>query len=291
MHSVSSYFPEDIAFITVAFQSRGVIPAMWESLPKKAELIIIDNGAPDGLAEWAASNGVAYRRMVANLGFGAACNEGAKLTQARWLFFINPDVRLVDPSLSSLFRAFVSFPESVAFGPVLVDANGNKSFKARSPVAGIKTLPSPEGVYQPISCLSGAALIVRRDAFEAIGGFDPSIFLYFEDDDICFRLVERYGHLVLIRNFEVIHLGAASTEGVDNLTAIKEYHYARSEFYLIAKHLGSFHTYLLVIKLFFKSLNLMKMANRRYRSRQISRLHGVMDLLFIKRNFGHSKDD
>ena len=114
---------------------------------------------------------------------------------------------------------------------------------------------------------------------------------YVADMDELTFLVNKLVQDAVIRNFEVIHLGAASTEGVDNLTAIKEYHYARSEFYLIAKHLGSFHAYLLVIKLFFKSLNLMKMANRRYRSRQISRLHGVMDLLFIKRNLGHSKDD
>jgi len=272
----------DFTFVTVAYASASVIPELWASLPAGARLIVVDNGPPDGMAAWSRENGVLYVPMDTNVGFGAACNEGAKYANTDWLFFINPDVRLLENSIEQLILGIRRSPNTFGFGPVMIDESGVRSFKRRSRLSPIR-LPKASAVDDlKAPFLSGAALVMRRDAFEAIRGFDPSIFLYFEDDDISTRFRKRFGEFILISDFELVHLGGSATAGLDGLSTFKEFHYGRSEIHVLMKHRGRAAAYWHFFLVLLRMCNFFEIANKQHRQRRIARLRGSISFFHTK---------
>jgi GT2 family glycosyltransferase len=128
----------------------------------------------------------------------------------------------------------------------------------------------------------GAALVMKRDAFEAIKGFDPNIFLYFEDDDISTRFTSRFGEFILISDFELVHLGAAATAGIEGLSTFKEFHYGRSEIHVLMKHRGRAAAYWHFFLVLLRMCNFFEIANKQHRQRRIARLRGSISFFHTK---------
>jgi len=87
-----------------------------------------------------------------------------------------------------------------------------------------------------VPSLSGAAMLIRTAAFRAVGGFDPAIFLYYEDDDLAFRLRRDQGPLMLVPAARALHGQGQSTPPSAALSRFKGYHWARSRIYVARKH-------------------------------------------------------
>ena len=228
-----------VAVISVAYNSIDEIPAMAASLPDGVTLKLVDNGQDDGLRHWAAENDVDLLVPAHNLGFGEGCNQGAKLAaEAEFYFFLNPDARLSPDTIDVFLAAAARYPDASAFGPAIRKPTGK-------PVSLRPSTLLPKGHGQKyksfplddtqVNSLSGAALFVRRDAFEQIGGFDPQIFMYFEDDDLTLRLASQAGPLWYIPAAKVTHEGDKSSPQSPELARFKGYHYARSHIYMMRK--------------------------------------------------------
>lgn len=230
---------KNVTVVSVAFNSFDVVPDMAQSLPENAQLVIVDNGDDDGLRAWARGQG--HRLIVSevNLGFGGACNLGAAEAETEFLLFLNPDARIDSGALDVLLDAAVSYPEASAFGPQFL----------KHPEDRYKVRPSKilkRGVFAPrwsqpteptvVPSLNGAGILVRRAAFEAIGGFDDNIFLFFEDDDISLCLTEHCGPLMYIPGSRFFHAIGGSTAPSEALVEFKAYHYIRSYIYAMGKH-------------------------------------------------------
>ena len=264
----------DVTFITVAFGSAAVVPGMWQTLPLGSKLIIIDNGPTDGLEAWASERHITYKKMHTNVGFGSACNEGAKLAKSDWLFFVNPDVRLLEDSFDQLMRGISRHPQALGFGPVLIDSAGERNFKRRGRLSNIRLSNDRLNSDLAVPFLSGAALVIKRDAFEAVNGFDPEIFLYFEDDDLCHRISLLPGTFVLLAECQVTHLGGKASLGIDDLDRFKEFHYGKSEAQVLAKHLGRNKALLNLLISAIKLLNPRTILNQQRRKGRFARLSG-----------------
>lgn len=200
-----------------------------------AQVVVFDNASNDATTGRARALGVRVVESPRNLGFGRAVNEAATLADSRWLMVLNPDAELAPGALDRLLETADADPAVAAIGPRLEDAAGNHypngrafpSFAqgvlhaALAPVwpgnpwsreyhmAGV----DPAGL-RPADWISGAAMMVRRDAFAAMGGFDPGYFMYAEDMDLCMRL-RRAGHQVLLDGRAVaVHHGSGSSQSV-----------------------------------------------------------------------------
>ncbi len=227
----------EITVITVAYSSARVLPGMIESLPAGAPLVIVNNGPEDGLTLLAQSTGAKLIEPGQNLGFGTACNLGAKGATTEFLVFLNPDARLAPDAMDHLLHAARAHPLASAFAPVLRGDDGQLGFKRRSFLNRADTAPrdpGPDPVAVPT--LSGAAILVRTTAFHAVGGFDPAIFLYYEDDDLAFRLRRDQGPLMLVPAAIAHHASGQSTAPSAALSRFKGYHWARSRVYIARKH-------------------------------------------------------
>lgn len=232
--------PQRITVVTVAHDSLDVLPAMLASLPEGVPAVIVDNASRDAeaLAELARRHPARLIRNEDNAGFGVACNAGAAEATTEFLLFLNPDARLGPGALGALMRAADAHPEASAFNPAITDGRGRPYFKRGSVLlpASARLPAGRPGADREVPVLTGAAFFVRRGAFEAVGGFDPAIFLYHEDDDLALRLRAAAGPLRFVAGAHVRHEAGTSTRRTPASAAFKAYHMGRSRVYAARKH-------------------------------------------------------
>lgn len=229
-----------VTVIAVCYNSTAVLPAMLASVPEGVPVVLVDNASADAamLDALAATYGTRVIRNTVNLGFGVACNAGAATATTEFLFFLNPDAALAPGALDALLAAAARHPEAVAWNPRIEEADGRPYFK-RSSVLLPRAAHLPRGwppADRRVPVLSGAALLVRRVDFAAVGGFDPAIFLYHEDDDLSLRLATARGALMFVRDALVRHQGGRSTARSPEVAALKAWHMGRSRVYAARKH-------------------------------------------------------
>lgn len=228
-----------VAIIVVTYNSSGVLETMLDTVPPATPVVIVDNASRDRdrLRFLADRPGITLIENSVNEGFGRACNRGAEAAETEFLLFLNPDAQLSPDALDQLIAAADAHPEAVAFNPRFEDDTGHPAFK-RSCHLLPRRRWMPKGTPdrdRTLIVLSGAALMVRRSAFEAIDGFDPAIFLFFEDDDLSLRL-SRLGSLRLVRAALVTHSGGAGSAPDPRIEAFKSWHFGWSRIYASRKH-------------------------------------------------------
>jgi GT2 family glycosyltransferase len=176
-------------------------------------VVVIDHAAdPDQAARLAAAfPGVAYRPTPANPGFGAGVNAAAREARGH-LLVLNPDCELTGPLVGPLLAVLQAQPRAGVVGGLVRESDGAVQASARrfpdatTGLAGrtswlSKVMPGnpltrrnlttepAEGVRQ-VDWVSGALMLIRRETFDEIGGFDEHFFLYWEDADFCRRAAD-----------------------------------------------------------------------------------------------------
>lgn len=207
-----------VSAICVSYNCADLLRATLASLtrqevPGGVEIIVVDNASRDDSAAAASEfEGVSVIPLEENVGFGAANNVGARRAGGELLLFANPDVECPPGVVAALADFMAQHPGAAAAGPTTVDREGRlQKFCARKfprlgnmlfLVSGIEESrwagsPLAHRFYPPAfygrgpaeaEVLAGAFMLVRRRAFEAVGGFDEGYFLYGEDVDLCRRL-------------------------------------------------------------------------------------------------------
>ena len=226
--------------ISVCFNSSAVIESLLRTIPANTTIVLVDNGSGD--LEIIQELAKAYNALLIsnpiNSGFGSACNQGASLCKSEFLFFINPDSTLEPSTIALLESAADTHPQASCFNPRILNSHGKDSFKRRSCLLKSKQI-MPRGTplqASEVPVLSGAALFTRKKAFDQIGGFDPNIFLYHEDDDISIRFRKLTGQAWIIPEARVVHLSGHSSGRSAAVTALKAWHMGQSLVYTTTKH-------------------------------------------------------
>ena len=236
---MSSILPiQNITIITVCYNSLAVLPKMLASIPIGVPVILIDNASTDSARLNALAgqyNAVVHINDV-NKGFGVACNQGAALAETDFLLFLNPDAQLREGSLMALIDSAAKHPKASAFNPRILNEGGKQSFRRHSKLKPQNRVGGPlPWADTQITVLSGCAIFLHRNAFDTVGGFDPSIFLYHEDDDLALRL-HGIGPLIYCHAAVVTHLEGQGSVSSHKLTEFKAYHWARSRIFTYTKH-------------------------------------------------------
>ena len=193
----------DVSIVIVTYDAANfvgrAIRAVVENTEPCYELILVDNDSGDGtpalLGEIGNATIVLNRR---NYGFGVANNQGAAHARGRCIFFLNPDV-FVRPGWLPPLLAHIDADERVgAVGPMVLSPDGSLqcagallSRSGSTACYGDGDHPErPEYRFaRVVDYLGGGCLLVRRRAFNEVGGFDPAYgLLYFEDADLCLAL-------------------------------------------------------------------------------------------------------
>lgn len=163
--------------------------------------------------------GIEVLPLVANPGFGTACNRGADRGQGEWILFLNPDCRPRVADLERLLALAREVPGLAALGPGLYREGGRVDRSHGVDLASPWRLldrPRPPRGLREVDWVAGTCLLVRREAFEEVGGFDEAFFLYCEDADLCLRLRRRGWRVMVTGAVSVPHVGGASFPDPDS---------------------------------------------------------------------------
>jgi len=181
------------------------------------EVVIVDNGSTDGTAELLARLGgdLQVIRNPENLGFARACNQGARAARGRHLIFLSNDTIPLPGWLPPLVEEVEADPAVAAVGARLLFPDGSIQHAG---VAFSRLTGTPYHIYQrlpgdapeanrrrELQAVTAACVLVRRDAFEALGGFDEAFLDCFADVDLCLRLGLRGGRLVYQPRSVLVH--------------------------------------------------------------------------------------
>jgi N-acetylglucosaminyl-diphospho-decaprenol L-rhamnosyltransferase len=248
----------EIDVIVVSYRSRATLRGCVEPLATmpRVRVTVVDNASPDdSLATIADVEGIDVVRAPRNGGFAYGCNLGVARGSAPLLLFLNPDARVDAASLDALVTAMRSDPRAALVGPRILDDDGSLAWSVRRfprlrstfakalflhrawpRAAWTDELVRDPAVYERAATaewVSGACMLVRRDAYEAIGGFDEGLFLYCEDTDLCLRLWQA-GHTVRFEPAALVHHVGGASSGAGETQAIA----ASSRVYYARKHRG-----------------------------------------------------
>ena len=211
----------EISIIIVTYNSADCITACLASVLAQTgvtfETIVVDNASRDGTLDKLKELDCQVVPSLENLGFGRGCNLGFSRSRGRYIYLLNPDARLTKTdSLAELCRAMDGHSRWGMAGTRVLSADGT----AESPPA--TEYPGARHVRRDFSRLPGtiawiigASVVVRRELYEKLGGFDPEFFLYSEETDFCLRLRELGFEIGLIDNVAVSHIGGASEDHRD----------------------------------------------------------------------------
>lgn len=199
------------------------------------EVIVVDNHSSEDpsiqiLAKFPA---VKVIRTATNLGFSAANNLGFRHSSGKYLLFLNPDTVILDSALSTLLSVFTQLPDAGILGCMLLNRNKTvqtscvqrfptilnqlldfeflQSRWPRSPIWGITPLIARSPHPAPVEVISGACLLIARDVFQQLGGFNETYFMYAEDVDLCYR-ARAIGRMAYYTGeAQVVHYGGGSS--------------------------------------------------------------------------------
>jgi len=230
----------DVSVVIVAYHSAALLTACLAAIPAECPVIVVDNASPDGSAETALAARPHARiiRAPRNLGFGAGANAGFAEAGTEFGLLLNADATLRPDTIAGLVAAARRYPEGALFAPEVIARDGEMQFGHDLPHRRLRgPVTEPEG---DACCwyVGGSAMFLRMSAFRAIGGFDPAIFLYFEDDDLCLRMRAAGHSLLHVAGVQVLHEGGASSAPSPRLDWWKAFHQGWSRLHLEAKHRG-----------------------------------------------------
>lgn len=253
-----------VGVVTVTYRSARVLGGFLDSVPaasaEDVAVVVVDNAPGSGSDEaTTASHGAAYLPMPANPGYGAAVNAGVRELPAGidWVLISNPDVVLAPGAIDALREHAATDPAIGAIGPAVLNPDGSVYPSARA-VPSLRTgvghalfanlwqrnpwtlayrrESDPSDRARDAGWLSGSCLLVRRSAFDAVGGFDEGYFMYFEDVDLGYRLGKAGYRNVYEPRARVTHVGAHSTGGES--ARMVAAHHASARRFLSKKYTG-----------------------------------------------------
>lgn len=217
----------NLSAVMVTHNSAAVVETCWRSVRRLlpgAEVLVIDNSSSDDtVARCRRLDGLRVLAGTDNIGFGRACNQGVSAATASHVLTLNPDVELGHVDTSALEAEIDGEPFGLVAG-VLRDNIGGGSLTehwtrdllrhAVGPIRprelpGLPKFPVRHERWWP----GGAMLLVNREEFMRLGGFDPRFFLYYEDRDLARRY--RAAGLPVRRTdaLQARHLGGTSSTG------------------------------------------------------------------------------
>jgi len=232
---------ERVTYLLVTYHSARILARALPSLATAPHVVVVDNGSSDDTVE-VVRRLLPQARLVevgANLGFGRANNLGLDQVLTPFALLLNPDCILAPGALEELVAAAERYPDAAIIGPKLFDAPGvpSLSFRRAFHVRQPKGVTEAEGDLCA-DFLTGTAMLLNMAAMRRIGFFDPWFFLYFEDDDLCLRVRQAGGSLVLAAHAVGEHLVQQSSPSSPRNRFRRVYCHTLSKIYIERKYLG-----------------------------------------------------
>ncbi|MBN8605794.1 MAG: glycosyltransferase family 2 protein [Caulobacterales bacterium] len=240
--------PPLATIIVISFNSARWVARQRAALDAQTErrwrLIVLDNASREDerphLRDLPSDSTIV--QSAVNLGFAEGNNAAARDADTPYLVFLNPDAFPEPDWLEKLIAAAEANPSAGAIGSLQLKAGAPDVLDGAGDVLHVSGMgyrggyghgrgSATQTLAEPFSACA-AAMLVRRDAFETVGGFDPRYFCFFEDIDLCFRLRLGGWRILQAPDAVVTHVGGGTTNA---RSAFAEFHGARNRLWTFVK--------------------------------------------------------
>lgn len=256
----------DLSIIIVNYNVKEFLHNSIESIIKASrdfstEIIVVDNASSDGSVEYI-SKSFPYVKIIANeinLGFGKANNQALEISTGKFIVIINPDTIVKEDTFQNVIEFFKITPQAGMVGCKVLNPDGTLQLACRRSFPGLWTsftkvtglsnlFPNSrffakynltyldENQTYEVDAISGSFMVLKREVYEKIGGFDPQFFMYGEDLDLCYRTKQAGYKVFYLHTTEIIHYKGESTRR-SPLDETKHFYNAMSLF--VNKHISS----------------------------------------------------
>lgn len=250
-----------VSYLIVRYNALEEVRSCLNSIlgqegPGGREVILVDNASPEGGQRRLAAEfpEVRFFNNKVNVGFARAVNQAAQKAEGDYLFLFNPDSFFIagNPAERVLVDWLAEHPRAAAAGPMLINSDGTLQTSAyafptvlqtAAHLSGIKRL-LPLGLVRGrapgwlasrfgqldshqrakvVDYCTGAALMVRREAWSEVGGLDERFFLYYEEKDLCLKLKKTGYQVHFVPQARIGHHIGASSETVPEIARLARY--------------------------------------------------------------------
>ncbi|MCS7301844.1 MAG: glycosyltransferase [Candidatus Kapabacteria bacterium] len=263
----------DVTIVIVSYNVRQYLRQCLESIERvldrhRLQVIVVDNASQDGTVDVLAPlfPWVEFIALQENIGFGRANNIGIERAKGRYTLILNPDTILSEDTIEKMLAYMDEHPEVGICGCKLLNADGTFQEQCRrgfptpwasfAKLFGLQALfprsrlfarynqsfRDPDQTYY-VDVVLGAFMFCRTAQLRAIGGFDPDFFMYGEDIDLCYRMLQHGYKTAYVPTTQIIHFKGESTRR-SRINDIRVFYDAMLTF--ARKHYGT-HRWLLAI--------------------------------------------
>jgi GT2 family glycosyltransferase len=218
-----------ISVIIVAHNSEKVLSASLDAISKAhvAEVIIVDCGSTDSTPVIASELANSRIVSIGNEGYGRGNNAGFAVASQDHILILNPDVLIAKDQLQRLFEFYTGLSKPAIVAPKMYHHSGGaKVYRKDSRFKGDRS---------DVEKVCGAAMLMHRELYEQLGGFDKNIFLYFEETDLCVRAKKSGAEVLVCGTAEVEHFKSGSTPDNLKYEFLRGWHDGWSKIYFESK--------------------------------------------------------
>lgn len=231
----------DLSIIIINWNSKDFLRDCLRSLEVgvrglDCEVLVIDNASRDGSAQMVVAEfpDVKFIQSEQNLGFSGSNNRAARQAKGDFFLFLNPDTQVEGTALVKLVEALRNRPVAGIAGARLLNTDRSlqtscvqsfptvvnqvldcellRGWLPRSRLWGMAALFRASPDPAPVEAISGACLMIKREVYERVNGFDERYFMYCEDIDLCFRVHQTGFKCYYVSEAAVIHHGGGSSQ-------------------------------------------------------------------------------
>ncbi len=231
---------KDITIIIASFKSEKKIKSCLNSIDKQVKVLVIENSSDSSFKENIEKNFSNVECILAggNIGYGSANNIGLKKVKSKYALILNPDTILHSTALNNFIQATKKINNFAIMAPYIQvekDKFNENYLKNVNPIE--------------VENVRGFAMFLNMSEFIEIGFFDESFFFYFEEIDLCKRLVNQGKKIYLIPEIKIEHGGGTSHDESINveMELSRNWHWMWSTFNYHKKYKGFFTSFFIVL--------------------------------------------
>ena len=270
---------KDITAVITSFKSENKIVDCIKSLGSEIEIIIIENSNDKKLKNKLEEKYSNLKCILSeqNLGYAKGNNLGLSLVKTKYALIINPDATVQSNTIENFIQTAKLKQDFAIIAPFVQEKNQNnlKGFK--------------DGITE-VKNVKGFAMFLNLEQFRNIGFFDENFFIYFEEIDLCKRLIQNKKKIFLDTNIIISHAGGTSHEESINyeMEKSRNWHWMWSTFYFHKKHYGYISALSRILPKFFSSFfkfifNLI-LLNKSKSDIYRFRLLGIINSILLKKS-------
>ena len=271
---------KDITAVITSFRSENKILNCIKSLGKDIKIIVIENSNDTKLKEKLEKDYSNLKCILSdeNLGYAKGNNLGLSLVKTKFALIINPDAAVHEDTINNFLLTAKLKSDFAIIAPYIQEEKNNIN------------LETAKGIFQ-VKRVKGFAMFLNLEQFKNIGYFDENFFIYFEEIDLCKRLIKNNKQIFLDTNIRINHKGGTSHDDSINyeMEKSRNWHWMWSSFYFHKKHHGYFIALLKIlpklISAFLKMIFFKLISNKQKKDIYYCRFDGILNSILLKKSW------